>query len=78
MKLLTISKHTRHSYLWSNTETAIFSDSSARVWEPAGVTALGDILTQGHMCSFAELQDRFKLSHTTFFKYLQIRDYVAK
>lgn len=48
------------------------SDMSAHSLESAGTLTIGQLYSQDHFCSFQEPCFSFPISHSSFFRYLQI------
>lgn len=45
-------------------------------WKELGLYTIGDLYIQGTFASFQQLQEKFGLLKTYFFRYLQIRHFV--
>ena len=47
-------------------------------WKQRGICNVGDLYIKGNFASFAELRAAYNILVSSFFRYLQIRDYVRK
>lgn len=54
------------------------SDATFRSWKQKGIVALKDLYINKHFASFTQLQQKFSLPATHFFRYLQVRNYVRQ
>lgn len=73
-KLSSVSIHTpichNHTFLPSQTD-GVFA-----VWRDRGLATLGDLYMDKQFASFNQLQTKFNIPNSHFFRYLQIRHYV--
>lgn len=52
-------------------------DAAFLQWFDKGLTTIKDIYINSHFASFTQLKAKFALSHSHFFQYLQIRNFVS-
>uniref|UniRef100_A0A8B9J7R7 Reverse transcriptase zinc-binding domain-containing protein n=1 Tax=Astyanax mexicanus TaxID=7994 RepID=A0A8B9J7R7_ASTMX len=55
-----------------------FSDLGFESWLHVGITKLGDLFHSQTLLSFQQLQQRYTLKNSEFFRYLQIRHFITK
>uniref|UniRef100_A0A3P9J6K5 Reverse transcriptase zinc-binding domain-containing protein n=1 Tax=Oryzias latipes TaxID=8090 RepID=A0A3P9J6K5_ORYLA len=55
-----------------------FIDSTFQVWANKGIDTLKKLFNEGHFLSFEQLQEKFNLPSSDFFRYLQVRSFVKK
>lgn len=55
-----------------------FTDSTFDTWRLKGIVTLKDLYVDKQFASFTQLKDKYSLSSTHFFRYLQIRNYVRQ
>lgn len=55
----------------------ISSDSVMREWGRSGVWKLGDLLGENGFLQFHEIQKKYGVEKTSFFKYLQLRSFIS-
>ena len=53
-------------------------DAVFKHWSDKGLTAIENLYIDNHFASFAQLQAKFKLPTSKFFRYLQIRNFVKQ
>uniref|UniRef100_A0A669DW20 Reverse transcriptase domain-containing protein n=1 Tax=Oreochromis niloticus TaxID=8128 RepID=A0A669DW20_ORENI len=53
-------------------------DAAFKQWPVKGLTAIKDLYIDNHFASFAQLQTKYNLPTSHFFRYLQIRNYVKQ
>ncbi len=53
-------------------------DAAFTKWRDLGLQTIGNLFINGTFATFRQLQDKYGLHASTFFRYLQIRDYVRK
>lgn len=53
-------------------------DTAFDIWKRKGIRSLADLYIDGHFASFAQLQDKYSIPNSHFFRYLQIRHYVKQ
>lgn len=58
--------------------TPALSDRTFQVWNNKGLSTFNDLYTDGHFSSFDNLLSKYHLTHSHFFRYLQIRHYVQQ
>lgn len=51
-------------------------DRSDHEWRERGLVSVGDLYIDGKFASFSQLKGKFNLSHSHFFRYLQVRHYI--
>lgn len=53
-------------------------DMAFVTWKEKGISSLEDLYIDGQFASFAQLQDKYNIPNSHFFRYLQIRHYVKQ
>lgn len=70
---------TVHAPVWHNHAfPPSFTDAVFREWNQKGIESIKDLYINKHLCSFDQLQKKYNLSKTHFFRFLQIRNYIRQ
>ena len=65
-----------HAPIWRNHDFAPSTHSNFKNWEQRGIKAIADLYEDNILLSFEQLQTKYGLPKTDFFRYLQVRNFV--
>lgn len=73
MKLMTIPRVNYYTPIWnSNVFPQLDRDLQGKIWEQLGVRKIGDLISDGRIKNFGEIQQQYAIPPNQGFKYLQI------